>query len=106
MAESKSNAATQTELSFTNCKNNVVLKPKVTPKVAYVYRNVNTDLKGLIDFVKSEPKAKIVDGKLTLCYGKFNLFENSVILISEVGKVSEVISFDEANKRFDIQISK
>lgn len=92
-------------VTFENCKSNVILKIKVVPKAAFVYRSVD-DLKMLIDFVKAEPKAKIIEGKLTLAYGKANLFDNCVVLLSEVGKVSEVLTLDEAEKRYEIAAQK
>jgi hypothetical protein len=91
--------------TFENCKNNVILKIKVIPKVAFVYRSI-LDLECLINFAKAEPRAKIIEGKLTLSYGKINLFDNSVIFLSEVGKISEVLTFDEASKKYEITAEK
>lgn len=93
------------KITFDNCKSQLILKVKVIPKPAFVYRSVN-DLKALIDFVKAEPKAKIVDGKLTLAYGKTNLFDNCVICLSEVGKVSEVLTLKEAELKYEIAAQK
>lgn len=95
----------QEAVTFQNCKNNVVLKIRVVPKHAFVYRSVN-DLKALIDFVKADPKAKIVDGKLTLAYGKIDLFDNCVVLLSEVGKVSNILTLSEANILYEIAAQK
>lgn len=104
MAAEKSTPKTEA-VTFENCKSLVILKIKVIPKPAFVYRSI-ADLKALIDFVKSEPKAKIIEGKLTLAYGKVNLFDNCVVLLSEIGKVSQILTLEEAEKTFEIAAQK
>jgi hypothetical protein len=103
--ETQKNPEPTQTIDFTNCGVNVILKPKVISKAAFVYRSIN-DLKQLIEFVKSEPKPKFNEGKLTLTYSKIDLFDNCVVLLSEVGKVSEIITLSAAADRFEIKASK
>jgi hypothetical protein len=91
---------------FATAKTNVIVRVKQTPKAVYVYKS-QEDLKGAIDFIKASPKASVDEkGKIVLSFGKHELKDNSVIFLSEVGKVSEIITLDQAAERFEIVAQK
>jgi hypothetical protein len=107
MSDTKTTPKTDSKevVNFENCKSNVILKVKVIPKPAFVYRTSN-DLENLIKFVGSDPKVKIESGKLVMYYGKFVIKDNTVILLSEVGKVSQILNLVEADNLYEIAAQK
>jgi hypothetical protein len=99
-------ANTDVKVTFENARSNVIIRTKQIPKAAFIYHSQD-DLKGAIEFVKSAPKASVNDaGKVVLSFGKCDLSDNTLILLNEVGKVSEIISLEEAEKRFEIVAQK
>ncbi len=79
----------------------LVIRPKTLTMGAFIYRSI-ADLENLIKFVGSEPKAKIIEGKLVLAYGKNNLQDNRVILSNVYGTVTDVLTFEQAVEKYDV----
>ena len=83
---------------FTEAKQSVILKSKVVPVQAFVYKDFN-DLENLIKFVGSRP---IINGDMTIQFKKTIVPKNSVVMRNQYGEVINVLSFDQANTAYEI----
>lgn len=94
------NEKTKTEQTnaFTNAKNVVALKPKSVAVQAFVYKSLN-DLKALISFIGNRP---LINPDTSLQFKKMTVKENSVVMRNSYGEVTEVLTFDEAQNKYDI----
>ena len=70
----------------------------IADQAAFIYRGF-FDLKNLLAFVGSKP---MIDENSCLWFGKFQVAENSVILRTAQGHVSEVLTFDKATSKYAI----
>jgi hypothetical protein len=100
MAESKNSpaAAATAANPFETSKNAVILKTKVVPEMAYIYRGFN-DLKNLILFVGSKP---MINGDMSLQFRKVVVPENSVVMRNKYGEIVRVLTFEQAALLYDI----
>ena len=83
---------------FVNSKQSLVLKLKVVATQAFHYRNFS-DLKTLIQFVGSRP---VINEDASLQFKKVVVPDNSIVLRDEYGAVVRVMSYEEADKGFEI----
>lgn len=106
-AKAPAQDAKKETLTFENAKSNVLIVPVQIPKPAFIYRTQD-DLKGLIDFAKMSPKVRIDDktGKVILTMGKFDLTENVLITMNDLGKIAAVTSLQTASVIYNVVASK
>jgi len=83
---------------FEEAKTMVILKTKVVPEMALVYRGFE-DLEKLISFVGTRP---VLNTDLTLSFKKQIVEPNSVIFRDVYGQVTKVLTLDEASAIHDI----
>jgi hypothetical protein len=95
---SKKSAATN---SFEVAKQSIVINPKSVRTQAFVYRGMQ-DLENLIAFVGSSPKVSVEKGKIVLAFKKEVILDNRIILRNSYGEVTAVMTFEEAEKDFEI----
>jgi len=86
---------------FSTAKQSIIIKPKTVSKQAFNYKSL-TDLENLIGFVGTEPKVKVVSGKMLIIFGKHEIKENSIILRNSFGQVTDVMDYDRANELYEI----
>jgi len=79
-------------------RQSLALKPKVVVVQAFHYRGFK-DLKNLIQFVGSRP---IINEDASLQFKKVIIPDNSIVFRNEYGAVVRVMSYDEANKMYEI----
>ena len=91
-------AQTNVQPEFKTAKSSVILKLKVIPVQALVYRGFE-DLEKLIKFVGSRP---VINADMTIQFKKTLVPANSVVFRNEFGEVTKVMSFDDAEKMYDI----
>ena len=88
--------------SFENAKQSLVINPRSTSKTqAFVYRGMQ-DLENLIAFVGVSPKVSVEKGKIVLAFKKQIIFDNSVILRNSYGEVIAVMTYGEAETKYEI----
>jgi hypothetical protein len=92
---------TQTANPFETAKSAVVLKPKSTPELCFIYRGM-ADLKNLIQFVGSRP---IINEDMSIQIKKTVIPENSVIWRNPYGEVTKCMTFEQAFNSFEIAAS-
>jgi hypothetical protein len=91
-------ANASTSKSFNTAKQCVVIRSKSPNTMGFVYHDF-TDLKNLIQFVGTRPQID-EDGKLY--FRKTQVKENSLILRDASGRVTNVLSYEEAERTFEI----
>jgi len=91
--------------SFETAKQSLVINPRSVKTQAFVYRGMQ-DLENLIAFVGSSPKVSVEKGKIVLAFKKQIILDNSVILRNSYGEVTAVMSFEEAEKDFEIMAQR
>jgi hypothetical protein len=87
---------------FTTAKQYLIINPKTVSKQAFHYQSIS-DLENLIGFVGTEPKVKIVTGKMVVVFGKHEIKDKSIILRNSYGQVTDVLSYEQANELYDIK---
>ena len=88
--------------SFEVAKQSLVINPRSTSKTqAFVYRGMQ-DLENLIAFVGTSPKVSVEKGKIVLAFKKQIILDNRVILRNSYGEVTAVMTYEEADKDFEI----
>jgi len=91
-----------TEKSIMDAKQIVVVRPKsATENVGFIYKDFS-DLKKLILFVGSKPT---IDEEGKLWFKKIQVTENSLVMRDAYGKVTAVLSLEEAQIKFAIVAS-
>jgi hypothetical protein len=107
MTAEKSTPKTAEENAFETAKSNVLIVTKLTPKPAFIYRS-QADLKALIDWSKIQPKVRIDEktAAVVLTMGKFDLVDNVLITLNDLGKVADVINLTKANELYNVVASK
>ena len=83
---------------FEVAKQSVILKTKVIPTMAFIYRGF-PDLENLIKFVGSRP---MINGDMTLQFKKTIVPNNSVVLRNQYGEIVKVMTFADAADTYDI----
>jgi hypothetical protein len=86
---------------FETAKQSLVIQPKTQKEQAFVYRTI-ADLENLIGFVGTTPKVDIDKGKMVLTFKKHIIGDGSVVLRNSYGEVTRVMTFEEANKIYDV----
>ena len=92
---------TKVENVFEVALQSLVLSPKTTKVQAFIYRSVN-DLENLVRFLGVAPKVIFEKGKMTYQFGKILVPDNSVIMRDSYGTITRVLTFAEANDKYDI----
>jgi hypothetical protein len=87
--------------AFETAKQSLVINPKSVKVAAFVYRGMQ-DLENLIAFVGSSPKVSVEKGKIVLAFKKQIIADNRVILRNAYGEVTEVMTFEDAQRDFEI----
>ena len=87
--------------SFESAKQSLVINPRSTKTQAFVYRGM-PDLENLIAFVGTSPKVSVEKGKIVLAFKKQVILDNTVILRNSYGEVTAVMSYDEAETKYEI----
>jgi hypothetical protein len=90
------------ENPFTTAKQSLIINPKTVSKQAFHYQHL-TDLENLIGFVGTEPKVKIVNGKMVIIFGKHEIKEGTIILRNSFGQVTDVLTYEQANDLYEIK---
>jgi len=93
------------ENPFLSAGQSLIIKPKTIAKQAFKYSGVS-DLENLIKFVGSEPKVKMEQGKLHFTFGKKEVPDSSIVLRDAFGKVTDVLTMDEANELYEVAASR
>jgi hypothetical protein len=83
---------------FTEAKQSVILKTKVVPVQAFVYKDFS-DLENLIKFVGSRP---LINGDMSIQFKKTIVPKNSVVMRNQYGEVISALTFDQANTLYEI----
>jgi hypothetical protein len=83
---------------FTEAKQSVILKTKVVPVQAFVYKDFS-DLENLIKFVGSRP---LINGDMSIQFKKTIVPKNSVVMRNQYGEVMSALTFDQANTLYVI----
>lgn len=87
--------------SFENAKQSLVINPRSLKTQAFVYRGMQ-DLENLIAFVGVSPKVSVEKGKIVLAFKKQIILDNRVILRNSYGEVTAVMTYEEADKDFEV----
>lgn len=83
---------------FTEAKQSLILKSKVVPVQAFVYKDFS-DLENLIKFVGSRP---LINGDMSIQFKKTIVPKNSVVMRNQYGEVMSALTFDQANNLYEI----
>jgi len=98
MTDTKAAPDKATTNPFEVAKQSVILKTKVIPTMAFIYRGF-PDLENLIKFVGSRP---MINGDMTLQFKKTIVPNNSVVLRNQYGEIVKVMTFADAADTYDI----
>lgn len=79
----------------------LVLKPKSTAIVGFVYENAN-DLANLIAFVGKKPVVDVEKGEPVFMYRKHVIKNGSVVFRNEYGDVVKVLPIAEIENVYDV----
>jgi hypothetical protein len=86
---------------FEVAQQSLILSPKTTKVQAFIYRSVN-DLENLVRFLGVAPKVIFEKGKMTYQFGKILVPDNSIIMRDSYGTITRVLTYAEANDKYDI----
>jgi len=99
--ETTAKKSTTTAASFETAKQSLIINPKSVKDHAFIYRGMQ-DLENLIAFVGSSPKVSVDKGKIVLAFKKQIILDNRVILRNTYGEVTAVLTFEEADRDYEI----
>ena len=83
---------------FASLKQSIVIRPKSNNLQGFIYHDFS-DLKNLVRFVGTKPQ---IDEEGNLYFRKTMIPDNSVVLRDAYGRVEKVMSFEQADKDYEI----
>lgn len=90
------------ENPFETAKQALIVKPKTISIEAFNYKG-SDDLKNLIDFVGTKPKAEVNEaGTIVLSFKKWTIVPNRIIFRNSYGEVVRAMTYAEAAEAYDI----
>jgi hypothetical protein len=90
------------EKTFSDAKQIIVIRPKsVVENVAFHYADFS-DVKKLIQFVGSKPT---IDENAAIWFGKFLIPDDSLVVRDSFGRVSTVLTMEQAETKYNVVAS-
>jgi hypothetical protein len=84
--------------NFADAKQSVIIRPRTANQMAFLYHDFS-DLKNLVKFVGSKPS---IDEEGNLWFGKTMIPDNCLVIRNSYGKVTEVLSYEQAATHYEI----
>jgi hypothetical protein len=89
---------TKSATAFSKAKQSIVIRPRANNIQAFIYHDF-TDLKNLVRFVGTKPQ---IDEEGNLYFRNTLIPDNTVIMRDAYGRVIDVMTYDQANGRYEI----